>query len=72
MADITLTLPDGNQRSYPVGITGMEVAKDISSSLGKKAISCSVNGEYRDLSRRIDADACFAIQPCRTMRKLWN
>ena len=62
MADITLTLPDGNQRSYPVGITGMEVAKDISSSLGKKAISCSVNGEYRDLSRRIDADACFAIQ----------
>jgi threonyl-tRNA synthetase len=61
MADITLTLPDGNQRSYPAGITGMEVAKDISTSLGKKAISCSVNGEHRDLSRQIDADASFAI-----------
>ncbi|MBE9476082.1 MAG: TGS domain-containing protein, partial [Proteobacteria bacterium] len=61
MADITLTLPDGNQRNYPAGITGLEVAKDISTSLGKKAISCSVDGEHRDLSRPIDADAGFAI-----------
>ena len=61
MADITITLPDGAKRSYPVGITGLEVAKDISSSLGKKAISCTVDGEHRDLSRSIDADANFAI-----------
>jgi len=61
MADITLTLPDGNKRSYPKGITGMDVARDISKSLGKKAISCSVNGEHRDLSRPIDTDADFAI-----------
>ncbi|MFK5998830.1 MAG: threonine--tRNA ligase [Rhodobacterales bacterium] len=61
MADITLTLPDGNKRSYPEGITGMDVARDISKSLGKKAISCSVNGEHRDLSRPIDTDADFAI-----------
>lgn len=61
MADITLTLPDGNQRNYPAGITGLEVAKDISTSLGKKAISCSVDGVHRDLSRTIDADASFAI-----------
>ncbi|KAB7613648.1 threonine--tRNA ligase [Amylibacter sp. SFDW26] len=61
MADITLTLPDGNQRNYPAGTTGMEVAKDISTSLGKKAISCSVDGTHRDLSRPIDADASFAI-----------
>ncbi len=61
MADITLTLPDGNKRNYPAGITGLEVAKDISSSLGKKAISCTVNNEHRDLSRPIDADASFAI-----------
>ncbi|PCH95174.1 MAG: threonine--tRNA ligase [Rhodobacteraceae bacterium] len=61
MADITLTLPDGNTRTYPAGITGLEVAKDISTSLGKKAISCSVDGTHRDLSRAIDADAAFAI-----------
>ena len=61
MADITLTLPDGNQRSYPAGTTGLDVAKDISTSLGKKAISCSVDDIHRDLSRPINADASFAI-----------
>jgi threonyl-tRNA synthetase len=61
MADITLTLPDGAQRSYPAGITGAEVAADISKSLAKSAFSCSVNGEHRDLSRAIDADVSFAI-----------
>ncbi len=61
MADITLTLPDGNQRIYPAGTSGADVAADISKSLGKKAISCTVNGDHRDLSRPIDADASFAI-----------
>mgnify|MGYP001954671301 CR=1 FL=1 len=61
MANITLTLPDGAQREYPAGITGADVAADISKSLAKSAFSCSVNGEHRDLSRTIDADADFAI-----------
>ncbi|GGA15024.1 threonine--tRNA ligase [Neptunicoccus cionae] len=61
MADITLTLPDGAERVYPAGVTGAEVAADISKSLSKAAFSCSVNGEHRDLSRSIDADADFAI-----------
>ncbi len=61
MADITLTLPDGNQRVYPAGITGADVAADISKSLSKAAFSCSVNGEHRDLSRPIETDADFAI-----------
>ncbi|MEM7241876.1 MAG: threonine--tRNA ligase [Pseudomonadota bacterium] len=61
MSDITVTLPDGNQRSYPAGTTGMDIAKDISTSLAKKAISCTVKGEHRDLSRTIESDASFAI-----------
>ncbi|MCP5088009.1 MAG: threonine--tRNA ligase [Rhodobacteraceae bacterium] len=61
MADITLTLPDGAKRSYPAGVTGARVAADISKSLSKAAFSCSVNGEHRDLSRPIEADAGFAI-----------
>ncbi len=61
MADISLTLPDGNTRRYPAGITGLEVAHEISKSLGKAAISCAVNGEHRDLGRPIEADAQFAI-----------
>ena len=61
MADISLTLPDGNQRSYPSGTTGMEVAADISKSLAKSAISCSINGKHSDLSTPINEDVDFAI-----------
>jgi threonyl-tRNA synthetase len=61
MAQISLTLPDGNARSYEAGITAAEVAADISKSLGKKAISATVNGAHFDLQWPIDADADIAI-----------
>ncbi len=61
MADISLTLPDGNARKYPAGVTGMDVAADISKSLAKSAISCSINGKHSDLSVPIEADSDFAI-----------
>jgi threonyl-tRNA synthetase len=61
MAQISLTLPDGNARSYDAGITAGEVAADISKSLGKKAISATVNGAHYDLAWPIDADADIAI-----------
>lgn len=61
MADISLTLPDGNKRSYASGVTGMDVAADISKSLSKAAISCSINGKHSDLSQPITADSDFAI-----------
>jgi threonyl-tRNA synthetase len=61
MADISLTLPDGNQRSYASGVTGMEVAQDISKSLGKAAISCLINGKHSDLSQPITENSDFAI-----------
>ncbi|MEO1502584.1 MAG: TGS domain-containing protein, partial [Pseudomonadota bacterium] len=58
---ITLTLPDGNQRSYPTGTTAGEVAMDISTSLAKKAISATVDGQHFDLQWPITADAEIAI-----------
>ncbi|KIN64412.1 Threonyl-tRNA synthetase [Sulfitobacter noctilucicola] len=61
MAQISLTLPDGNARSYDAGITAGEVAADISKSLGKKAISATVNGAHFDLAWPIEADADIAI-----------
>ena len=61
MAQISLTLPDGNARSYAPGITAAEVAADISTSLAKKAISATVNGRHWDLAWPIDADADIAI-----------
>ena len=61
MAPITLTLPDGNAREYPAGITPAEVAADISKSLGKKAISATVDGRHWDLQWPIQGDAAIAI-----------
>ena len=61
MSQITLTLPDGNQRQYPAGITPGEIATDISSSLAKKAISSTVNGSHWDLQWQIDSDSSIAI-----------
>ena len=61
MADISLTFPDGNARSYSKGITPAEVAASISSSLGKKAISATVDGAHWDLQWPIEADAAIAI-----------
>ena len=61
MSQISLTFPDGNKRDYAAGITAAEVASDISTSLGKKAISATVNGVHYDLQWPIDADATIAI-----------
>ncbi|MFP4328872.1 MAG: threonine--tRNA ligase, partial [Paracoccaceae bacterium] len=61
MAQITLTLPDGNARSYDAGVTPAEVAADISKSLARKAISATVNGAHWDLQWPLEADAEIAI-----------
>ena len=61
MADITITLPDGAKRNYSAGVTGGEIAADISKSLGKAAFACAIDGKFSDLSIPIDADADFQI-----------
>ena len=61
MAQISLTFPDGNVRSYEAGITAGDVAADISKSLAKKAISATVNGQHWDLQWPIDADSSINI-----------
>ncbi len=61
MSQISLTFPDGKSRPYAAGVTAAAVAADISSSLGKKAISATVNGQHWDLQWPIDADASIAI-----------
>ena len=61
MAQISLTVPDGNARHYDAGVTASDVAADISSSLRKKAISATVNGQHWDLQWPINADSAIAI-----------
>ena len=61
MAQVSLTFPDGNARSYDAGVTPAQVAADISTSLAKKAISATVDGKHWDLQWPIDTDADIAI-----------
>ena len=58
---ITITLPDGSKKQYNEGITGLEIAKDISPRLAKEALAIEVNGETWDLTRPINTDATVKI-----------
>ena len=61
MAIISLTLPDGSIRKYEAGITAADVATDVASSLAKKAISATVNGQHFDLAWPILENSSIAI-----------
>src|SRR5579883_3359583 len=58
---VTLTLPDGKQRSFPGPVTGAELAAAIGPGLAKAAAVIRVDGKLRDLSAPIDRDADVAI-----------
>ena len=61
MAQISLTFPDGNVRSYEAGVTPAEVAASIAPSLAKAAISAQVDGAHWDMQWPIKSDAKIAI-----------
>jgi threonyl-tRNA synthetase len=54
---ITLTFPDGAQRQYPRGITGLDIARGISPSLAKRTVATALDGALADLADPIDQDA---------------
>ena len=58
---VQITLPDGAQRTYECGVTGMDIASDISKSLAKISVAIRINGELSDLSLPITGDADVAI-----------
>lgn len=58
---IQLTFPDGSQRSYAEGTTGLDVASDIGAGLARAAVAVSVDGEALDLNRPIERDGSFAV-----------
>lgn len=61
MSQISLTFPDGNKRDFAAGVTPAEVAASIAPSLGKAAISASVDGKHYDLQWPIHQDVAIAI-----------
>src|SRR5271170_1228611 len=54
---IHVTFPDGAERAYEPGVSGLEIAKSISPSLAKRAVAMVRNGELADLADPIDRDA---------------
>ncbi len=58
---IKITFPDGNVREFAKGVTGLEIAQNISDRLAKEVLSITVNGEVWDLTRSINTDASIKL-----------
>lgn len=56
-----IKFPDGSQKEYHEGITGIEIAQSISQRLAKEALGIFVNGVQYDLSRPIHNDSTVRI-----------
>src|SRR6202041_1495419 len=54
---IQITFPDGAERAYEPGVSGLDIAKSISPSLAKRTVAMVRNGELTDLADSIDRDA---------------
>jgi threonyl-tRNA synthetase len=58
---IKLTFPDGSVSEYAEGITGLQIAEEISPRLAREVYAASVNGEIWDLTRSIKKDATIKL-----------
>ncbi|HUL74252.1 MAG TPA: threonine--tRNA ligase [Vicinamibacterales bacterium] len=62
MSSITVTLPDGSQKSVPRGTPVREFASTaLPQSVMKKALAAEVNGQFVDLTYPLDRDASLKI-----------
>ena len=54
---INIQLPDGSQRTYPLGTTALDVARSLSEGLARQVLAAEVNGEVWDLERSLPETA---------------
>ncbi len=54
---VKVTFPDGAQREFPKGTTGLDIAKGISPSLAKRTVAMALDGVVSDLADPISRDA---------------
>ncbi len=54
---VSITLPDGNKKEVPAGVTVKEIADEISRGLSKRALAGKVDGVQVDLSHPVTSDA---------------
>ncbi len=59
--NITITFPDGNTKSVEKGISGLELANQISKSLAKESIAIKIDGKLCDLSLEINNNCKVVI-----------
>ena len=58
---IKITLPDGTVKNYDEGVTGLDIAGDISEGLARNVLAARVNGEVWDSFRPINSDATVEL-----------
>ena len=58
---VAISLPDGSVRNFDGPVTGAALAADIGPGLAKAALAVKVDGELRDLMRKIEANATVEI-----------
>lgn len=58
---IEIRLPDGSSRQFEAGISGLDIARDISEGLARNALAISVNGETWELNRTITTSSDVQI-----------
>ena len=59
--NITITFPDGNTKSVSKGLSGFELASQISKSLAKESVAIKINNQLKDLSLQIENDCSVEI-----------
>ena len=58
---ITITFPDGNKKEVDKGISGLDLASQISKSLAKESVAVKINDEIKDINLPINTDVSVAI-----------
>ena len=61
MTEVSIEFPDGTIKNFQKGINAVQVAENISNSLKKAAIACSLNGVLSDLSKEINENCKLEI-----------
>lgn len=59
--NITLTLPDNSQKTFPEGTTSLDVAKSIGAGLAKASLAAKLDGKWLDLRAPIKKSGMFEI-----------
>jgi threonyl-tRNA synthetase len=58
---IRITFPDNSIREYEQGVTGLDIARNLSNSLAREVVAVSVNNEIWDATRPIRSDASVVL-----------